>query len=228
MVVRGLILDFDGLIADSEVFWLRALRRLYKRHGTTLGYDRWLRGVGVGLDSFDPFQELADQSGARRCDLETEGEALFRRMMLGSRPMPGVTRLIRAAGIRGLTLAIASSSRFESVDPFLAGYRIRRHFAHIVTAEQVARLKPAPDLYLRALQKLGLGPQEAIAFEDSMPGLTAARAAGIRCVVVPNAATRHGAFTGAHLVTDSLRDLDIGALLGPAAVRTARPPAPRR
>lgn len=212
-MVRGLILDFDGLIVDSESVWLHVLRRLYATYGATLSDQRWLLGVGRGLDAFDPFQELADLVRGDRLALEAEGEALFRARMRRCRPLPGVVRLVRRAATRGLVLAVASSSRRASVVPYLVGFGIDTYLAGVFTAEDVERVKPAPDLYLRALASLDLHADEAIAFEDSVNGLRAARAARVRCVVVPNPVTRHDDFTGSHLTVRSMRDVDLDALV---------------
>ncbi|MFD9498137.1 HAD family hydrolase [Streptomyces sp. NPDC060035] len=200
-MVRGLILDFDGLIADSESIWHRVLSSMYALHGAVLTEESWLRGVGASLAEFDPFEELASLTGApaRRASFEAEGESMFRELMERSVPLPGVTDLLGQAAALGLRCAVASSSRRESVVPYLRQYGLLGGFDHVITRESAPRAKPAPDLYLEALSRLGLSPHEAVAFEDSPPGLQAARAAGIRCVVVPGAVTRSLDFEGYHL-----------------------------
>lgn len=200
-MVRGLILDFDGLIADSESIWHRVLSSMYAMRGAVLSQESWLRGVGATLAEFDPFAELAVLTGepGQRDSLEAEGESMFRELMEQSVPLPGVTDLLDQAAACGLRCAVASSSRQESVVPYLRQFGLLDHFAHVITREAVRNAKPAPDLYLEALSRLELSPHETLAFEDSAPGLKAARAAGLRCIVVPGPAAGNVDLSGCHL-----------------------------
>ena len=209
-MVRGLILDFDGLIADSESIWHHVLSGMYSAHGAVLSQEDWLRGVGSTLAEFDPFEELAVLLGAPalRDSFETAGESAFRELMERSVPLPGVIELLDQAAAHGLRCAVASSSARESVLPYLRQYGILDRFAHVVTRDAVAHAKPAPDLYLEALSRLRLSPHEALAFEDSLPGLKAARAAGLRCVVVgPDTGTVD--FSGCHLRLPTLQGFEL-------------------
>ncbi|OLB79863.1 MAG: hypothetical protein AUI14_09045 [Actinobacteria bacterium 13_2_20CM_2_71_6] len=209
-MLRGLIFDFDGLIADTETVWYRVLCRLYTAHGATLPYALWRSGVGHGPDAFDPFATLAGLVGGRhsRAALEAQGERMFRTAMRGVRTRPGVVPFVARATAAGLRLAVASSSRRASVEPYLYRFGLRRHFAYVATGDDVTRIKPAPDLYLLALRGLGLRAPEAVALEDSGVGLRAATAAGLRCVVVPTWATADHDFTTSCCVVKSLRGLD--------------------
>lgn len=124
--------------------------------------------------------------------------------------MPGVRELIEEATTRGVRLAIASSSERAWVVDHLAGIGLLECFEVIACAEDVAATKPAPDLYEKALRSLGVSPDRAIAFEDSVYGVAAAKAAGLFCVAVPNRVTRHLPFSNADLVAETLAGRSFG------------------
>jgi putative hydrolase of the HAD superfamily len=118
--------------------------------------------------------------------------------------LPGVRERLQEARELGLPCSIASSSPLSWVSRHVDNLGLREYFANISTRDHVQRIKPHPDLFLDAAQKLGVSMDEVIIFEDSLNGLKAARAAGIRCVVVPGPTTRHLDFTGAWRQLESL------------------------
>ncbi|WP_328876696.1 HAD-IA family hydrolase [Streptomyces sp. NBC_00287] len=132
--------------------------------------------------------------------------------LAGTVPLPGVTDLLRRAEESGLSCAVASSSRRESVEPYLHQYGIHEKFRAIVTREDAEHPKPAPDLYRNALRILAVRPDEAVALEDSLPGAKAALAAGMRCIGVPSLLTRHLEFPGGVTSLNSLAELDVDHL----------------
>ncbi|MEE1754449.1 HAD family hydrolase [Streptomyces sp. SP18CS02] len=211
---RALVLDFDGLVADTEVLWLAVLRRLYQSLSQELPHDLYVASIGGTLHDFDPFEDLAARCGTTSAaELEVRGEALFRAWMAYEAPLPGARRLVAEAERRGLPLAIASSSRSASVVPHLDAFGLLGSFTVIVTAEDVPQVKPAPDLYLLAARRLGVDPTDIVAFEDSNRGVRAARAAGAFCVAVPHALSRSHDFGAADLRLDSLALCDLDDLL---------------
>jgi HAD superfamily hydrolase (TIGR01509 family) len=127
---------------------------------------------------------------------------------------PGVEDYLAEAERRQLLTAIVSSSWRWWIDPILERLERSHGWNALVVADgNVARAKPRPTLYLDALSELGLRATEAIAFEDSPNGVTAATAAGIYCVAVPNPITATLAFEKADLVLESLADLPLSELL---------------
>jgi beta-phosphoglucomutase-like phosphatase (HAD superfamily) len=133
--------------------------------------------------------------------------------------------LVDAAAAAGLALAVASSSTRAWVEPHLEHFGLRDRFRVVRTRDDVARTKPAPDLFLAACEGLGVVPAEAVALEDSAHGATAAQAAGLRCVVVPNRLTRLSDLSHADLLVDSLADLRLDALHALQAVVRASAPS---
>ncbi|QGV76997.1 HAD family hydrolase [Streptomyces ficellus] len=216
---RALVLDFDGLVADTEVLWLAVLRELYRSLSQELPHDRYVASIGGTLDDFDPFEDLAARCRtAGAAELEERAESMFRTYMAYEAPLPGVRRLVAQAEKRGLPLGIASSSRSTSVRPHLEAFGLLGSFPVVVTADDVPRVKPAPDLYLLAARRLGVDPAGIVAFEDSNRGVRAAKAAGALCVAVPHVLSRSHDFSAADLRLASLTlcDLDDVLSLGAA------------
>lgn len=124
---------------------------------------------------------------------------------------PGVARLIEQAHALGLKLAVVTNASERSLKPFLnytLGADLLKHFEFIVSGEQVAHKKPAPDLYLHAIQRLGLPVEECLAIEDSAMGLCAAAAAGLKVLVTTNEDTREHDFSAATAVVSGLGEPD--------------------
>lgn len=113
----------------------------------------------------------------------------------------------------GLNIGLASSSGREWVEGYLKKLNIFSYFDVIRTRDDVSRVKPDPELYVKAVEALGVAKSEVFAFEDSLNGLKAARAAGIQCVVVPNSVTAHLDFTDYSLKISSMSDLRLRQVL---------------
>jgi HAD superfamily hydrolase (TIGR01509 family) len=127
-------------------------------------------------------------------------------------PMPGVSALLGALVTAGVPRAVASGAPSDWVLDGLKGVGLVGSFDAIVTSDQVRRGKPAPDVYIEAARRMGINAARCIAVEDSAPGLAAARAAGMRTVVIPHALTRLHDLSGADMRVNSATELSLDAL----------------
>ncbi|WP_424950153.1 HAD family hydrolase [Deinococcus sp.] len=191
--IRALVFDFDGTILDTETPEFRRWEALYARHGRTLALADWQRGVGT-WDAFDPWLGLPDEVQARREEVYAELHGLIHQDISGAELRPGVRRVLQDARAAGLRLALCTSSSHAWIDPWLAQQGLDDVFEVMATRDDVARVKPDPELYLLACERLGLSPEACLALEDSFNGATAAVAAGLRVLVVPNEVTASQAF----------------------------------
>jgi HAD superfamily hydrolase (TIGR01509 family) len=217
LAIRAFLFDFDGLILDTELASRAGWELLYREHGHELPPEKWATIVGT-YGSWDPMTHLEELVGE-----PLEREALNERraahelaLIEAEELRPGIAEYLAAARRLGLKRAIVSSSSRRWVEMHLERFEESVGWDAICTADlEPSRAKPAPTLYLEALEQLGLGPDEAIAFEDSPNGVRAAKAAGIYCVAVPNEVTRELGLdeSGADLVLDSLADLPPDELL---------------
>lgn len=216
--IRAVILDFDGLIVDTETPIFEAWRAAYERHGQTLGLDRWQHALGTH-GGFDPLAHLEALVG-RSLDREqvtAEVKASSARGCEGRPLLPGVEALLREAGTLGLGRAVASSSSCGWVEGWLRRHGIRELVEAVVARDDVTRVKPDPELFLLAAARLGCDPSACVVFEDSPNGMRAALAAGMRCVAVPNALTRPLGRPAVDLVLDSLAARPLAEVLAELA-----------
>lgn len=206
----AIVFDFDGTIADTEwpvyVVW----REVFEAHGLELPIDAWVDSIGRADNR--PLEEVLIEVTGREPDESVISEARARReeSMLALRVLPGVIEVIAAAQRGEVALAIASSSPSDWVESHLERLGLLGEFPVIRTRDHVDRGKPAPDLFLSAAGALGVDPGTAVAIEDSRHGCTAAKTAGMACVVVPNRITSHDPPTDADWLLESLLDFPFG------------------
>ena len=215
-MIHAVVLDFDGLILDTETAVYESWRRTWEDHGQVLPLDKWHQSLGTDGRSFHPLRELETRIGRRFEDEEAVMAARQRvrdQILEGLAPMPGILELLEAATAGGLGRGVASSSPRSWVEPHLERLGLRSYFDSVVTRDDVEFAKPRPDLYLESVSRLGVGPSEAVAFEDSPNGVTAAKAAGLFCVAIPCDLTRTLGFDHADLHIHSLADHTLETLL---------------
>ena len=216
--VGALVFDFDGLIIDTEGPVYEAWAEVYRRHGQELSLDFWKTIIGRGANYFDPLPELEKRVGRT---LEAEAIRIERRLRTlelveALSILPGVAEWRAEARAVGVGLGVASSSGRG----WVTGHLERLGLADwdcIRCLEDVQRPKPAADLYLSVLDCLGVPAEQAVAVEDSMHGVEAAKSAGLYCVAVPSELTAEHDFSRADLVLDSLSErtfLEVGVLAG--------------
>jgi HAD superfamily hydrolase (TIGR01509 family) len=214
-MLRALILDFDGLIIDSETAVAGALSEVFAREGHEFPEDIWRSMVGTRENDGALWTELERLTG-RRIDVEAiDAKRRARGVQLADelQPLPGVISLLDQAREGGLRIAVASSSSSWWVCGHLERLGLAERFDVVRTREDAARSKPYPDVYLEALAGLGVKAGETVAFEDSAPGVSAAKAAGLRVVAVPGSYTEHMDFSQADRVVESLQELPLETLL---------------
>jgi putative hydrolase of the HAD superfamily len=214
-MIRALLFDFDGLLVDTESPSFDAWAGVYREHGHELTLETWSAAIGT-LDGFDPFADLEGRLG-RPLDRERVNERR-REIEFAAADLEelrdGVAEYLEEAQRLGLARAIVSSSSQDWIRRHLERLDLLDGWSSIVAADgDAARAKPRPTLYLEALDRLGVTAGEAIAFEDSPNGITAAKAAGVYCIAVPNPTTASLDVTHADLVLRSLEEVPLGDLL---------------
>jgi HAD superfamily hydrolase (TIGR01509 family) len=224
MTIRALIFDFDGLILDTEGAIFQSWQELYQAHGGYLPVSAWIGVIGTIANERDHFELLEEQIG-RAVDHAALSPQRYQREMdilQVEAPRPGAVELLEAARHKGLKLGVASSSPHTWVNGHLTRLGLRQYFGVVRSRDDVRAAKPAPDLYLSAAEALGVLPQEVIAIEDSPIGVTAAQAAGMFCLAVPNALTAQMDLRHADLRLETMAGLSLEELMKTAAVEYAR------
>ena len=217
MAIRALVFDFDGLILDTETPEVEVWKAIYAEHGHAYPREYWCQTIGGwGLSNFDPAAALQELT-APGLDLESlraRHRAESNALILSAPVMPGVHEILSAARRLGLRCAIGSSSERSWVVPHLTRLGLLDFFDPVITGDDVpkGRTKPHADIYLKVLSVLRLPPHEVLVLEDSPNGVTAAHAAGLRAVGVPNPVTSLLEID-ADLMLDSLNALPLDEIL---------------
>ena len=203
-MTSGILFDFNGVIVDDESQHCDALIATLSEYGYTLDRDAYYRDY-LGFDdrecfrfTFERMNRPVDEVALREAIAQKHAE-YERSIRASMRLVPGVADFIENAALDGFQLAIVSGALRSEIDLVLQLSGLGAHFAEIIAAEDVGACKPDPQGFIRAREQLDLPAKRCVVVEDSIPGLTAARAAGLRCAML---ATSHpeDAFDGADLV----------------------------
>jgi HAD superfamily hydrolase (TIGR01509 family) len=200
---KAVVFDCDGLLMDTEPCWTIAETEIFARRGLPFGPDQKALVIGksvqaAALAMAEVFGELG-----RGPEIELELLSLVTEVVSAKAEAMAGAHEIVALAAEGAVVAVASNSPRGLLDAALARGGFTGVFPVVVAADEVEHPKPAPDMYLEACRRVGVGPQDALAFEDSMTGLRSAQAAGLRTVGVPTLPDRE---FPADVVVPTLRD----------------------
>ena len=211
--LRAVVFDFDGLILDTELPEYTTVKAEFEAHGAELPLEEWLEIIGSADHPhwLDWLESLVDIPLEREV-VHARRLAAHRELILRNEVLPGVVDLLDEAESLGVVAAVASSSPRSWVAGHLERLGLIDRFAALRTREDVERAKPWPDLFLAAIDAVGVASAEAVVFEDSRNGSLAAQAAGLFCVVAPNSLTRAQDLGHADLVVESLADVSLADL----------------
>jgi HAD superfamily hydrolase (TIGR01509 family) len=211
MPPAAVVFDCDGLLLDTESAWTRAEVVLYRRHGGefTLEHKRELIGTSGARSRAILESHLGVDGAQLAAELE---ELILPEVRRGAPPQPGAVDLVAALRAEGVPVGVASNSSREHVEVALEVSGMAGSFDSVLTAGDVARPKPAPDVYVASCEALGAAPEDCVGLEDSPTGIAAVRAAGMLCVAVPSL---EGVDLGeADVVAPSLAAPEVWAALG--------------
>ena len=207
-MTTAVVFDLDGVLVDSEQVWDEVREALAHERG-----GRWHEGAQrdmMGMSSGEWSRYMHDRIGLSESPEEINRlvvERMLERYAAGPPWLPGAVETVRRLAA-DFVLGLASSSNRELIDRVLEAGGIAGCFRATVSSEEVAAGKPAPDVYLEVARRLGADPHECTAIEDSHNGIRSAKAAGMRCVAIPNAHFPPGdAVAEADAVVESLSEV---------------------
>jgi beta-phosphoglucomutase-like phosphatase (HAD superfamily) len=185
-VVKAAIFDMDGLLIDSERIIMQACIQAAKAVGITYTQAEFVELIG--RSSPDASRMMAEQLNGVE-NLSKVGEGVERILSARNHVFPlksGVVELLQYYQSNNVICSVASSSPIAHIEHRLSHAGVLDYFSSITSGQEVANGKPSPDIYLLAINRLGISAEECIAFEDSEPGAHAAITAGLKVVVVPD------------------------------------------
>jgi HAD superfamily hydrolase (TIGR01509 family) len=213
--MAALILDFDGLMVDTEWPSFLAWKEVYRAHGAELYLPEWAARVGSDR-GFDPVETLRERSDRPLGDVAVLLAERLRRKAerVASEPlMPGVHAAIHQARDLGWRVGVASSSPLSWVGGHLARLGMADAVDAVRTRDDVVQVKPSPEVFLLTAAALGAPPRECVVCEDSLNGVRAAKAAGMFTVAVPNRVTVVQDLSEADLRLESLAALNLASII---------------
>lgn len=185
-MIDAVIFDMDGVLIESEEVW-DAVREAYVRERGGR-YDEEIQRAMMGMSSHEWSRYLHETAGLAESPDTINAEIVERMLAAYREQLPlvdGAVAAVERLAAR-YPLAVASSSNRPLIDAVLDGSGLQGFFRATVSSEEVARGKPAPDVYLEAARRLGVAPERCAAIEDSHSGIRSARAAHMRVVAIPN------------------------------------------
>jgi HAD superfamily hydrolase (TIGR01509 family) len=208
----AVIFDMDGVIADSEPVYGEMFNTMMAPLGHHIDEPllRQLMGHGMRetweiLDAHFHIENLEEVIA--RYDAALPGA-----LSQVHETLPGVREVIAAVRERGLSLGLGSSAKRAWIEALLGGVGLTREFPLLVTAEDVAHAKPAPDIYQRVAELMGVSPAGCLVIEDTPAGVASGKSAGMFVVQTRSASSAFPPIEGADLVLDSLLDFDLTLL----------------
>ena len=214
---HALLFDFDGLIVDTEWPIYQAWLQTFQDYSHPLPLEVFNQCIGTDFETWSPKTHLENLTGASIDwpSLDDIRQASIEKNLEGAQAMTGIPMAVKWGKESGFSMGVVSSSSHRWVDGWLRKIGLLDYFDLTVCRDDAPRIKPAPDLYLEAAQRLGVDPASCLVIEDSVNGIKAAKAAGMANVAIPNRVTSCCDFSLADHVITSAQELPkvIGSIL---------------
>jgi HAD superfamily hydrolase (TIGR01509 family) len=209
MSIKAILFDHDGTLVNSEYSHFKIWQQVLRGYGVNFSEDLYKAdhsGIPTPKNA-DLFIERFNLSDS--CiSLIAQKEAATREYLLNNPYplMPLVIEVIELLASHDLAMAVVTGAAGESARCTLKDYDLEKYFTYVASGDDVINSKPAPDVYLHAVEKLKLKPDQCIALEDTQTGIQAAHDAGIICCAIPNVFSIHHDFTLANYIANDLPD----------------------
>jgi HAD superfamily hydrolase (TIGR01509 family) len=212
---RAVIFDLDGVLWDGEPLYHEAFNVVLAPYGYVVTDEDYVNVIGHGVEeAWDWVLRRFQITEEPASFLRRYNEAVLELLSRPVEPLPGVRDLLAEIRGRHVPLGLASASLRQWVDATIRGLSLESAFDATVSASEVARSKPAPDLYLKAAERLNVSPEDCLAVEDTRTGIGSAKAAGMYAVQVRAASTALPPLPEADLVIEDYSQFDLSLLDG--------------
>ena len=211
-MIKAVVFDMDGTIADSEKIAERVTREFFQKRGIIMTREE--EKAMFGLNWKDLVKEILKSRGLeyKQSIKNTLKERYVRTMSRDVRALPGVYDLLGEVS-KNLKVGLATNSRHREVEIIFDKLGFHEYFHLKLARDHVKKGKPDPEIYLKAADTFGVHPLECVVFEDSIIGLKAAKNAGMKRIAIVNTYSREELADEADLVIDGYRDIDLSKIL---------------
>lgn len=206
--LEAVIFDMDGTLVDTEPLWQESDKRFAQSLGLNFTPAEWKGFVGMGGRAFASLIKDRLNLSIALDELAIQKDDAYMKHASGKiKPHREMVKLVKALELQGLGLAIASGSSKRVIEFTLQEAGLGKDFLEKVSADEVSRGKPYPDIFLETARRLGADPANCLVIEDSVHGVEAALAAGMSCVAIPHEAQKsEDIFQKAHLLFRSMKE----------------------
>lgn len=206
-MIQAVIFDKDGLMFDTEPLQFQSFRELLAEYGREYTIEDNHR-LNVGKSADHTYSYIQREFGIKDIEnFKKKRRQRYRELSAQKLTMfPGLLKLLKYLHHKGYKLAVASGTHLEALEQEIAHHQLTRYFDCIISSEHLPS-KPAPDVFLKAAEKLQVLPNHCLVLEDSQAGVEAAKAAGMQVVAIPNDFTKHQDFSLADKVAHSLTEI---------------------
>lgn len=207
-MIKALIFDLDGTLANTEMLHYRAWEETLMKNGVVqFTFETFLNYVGTSNEKVATDFINSDQIEKSVAELIREKQALYLEFIPEIRLCEGVREVLARYHSKKV-LAVASSSHKREIIAILRANELIGYFSEVIGGDMVEKKKPDPEIYQKVQSLLHVAPEECIAFEDSASGLIAAKNAGMYGVAIPNEFTRNHNFDRADHIIDTLAEVN--------------------
>ena len=214
-MIKAVIFDMDGVLVNSEPYHFEVEKQLLRELGISITDEELESFVGLALDKM--WGRLKKSHGLKDsidslAEKDTESRVSYFASLEKLEPIEGVRELIRNVRDGGLKTAVASSSHSRLISTVLEKTGLSEYFPVIVSGVDMEHGKPSPDIFIKTAEILGTGTEECLVIEDSLNGVTAAKAAGMKCIGFRNPASGSQDLSAADIIIDSFDSIGIDNL----------------
>lgn len=182
---KAVIFDMDGTLLESTEADFKAWEKVFEHYNQSLTYDKYVTMLGIrSADVIQNFLGFHDKDDVARILIEKFDRFVDYVNEHPIKPMKAAEDFLKSLAQYDVKLAIATSSRKEKTQLILGQLNFLQYFDAIVTGEEVTNSKPAPDIFLKAAERLNVAPQHCVVIEDGPLGVTAAKKAGMKCIAI--------------------------------------------
>lgn len=210
MTLKAAIFDMDGLMINTEPLQSQAYGAVLHEYGIepTPYSSGVIQKVGVREDeNWEMLKEKYHLNENTKVLIDQRYKVYDALLRKNLHAQPGLEQLLELLATNHIPMGVASSSPLEHIHLVLNGLKIEKYFSAITSSFEVPHGKPSPDVYLKAVEKLSVEPDACIVFEDAESGVTAAKAAGMKVIAVPNEFTKDQDVSKADNIVSSLQDV---------------------